>query len=60
MMETYFRETTIPRNEKPLAVEVYVESDFIQSGLPRLIGIIDFVRLGGKTGEFKTSATNPC
>ncbi|MEO8205937.1 MAG: PD-(D/E)XK nuclease family protein [Chthoniobacterales bacterium] len=59
MIETYFRETTIPQDEKPLAVEVSVEADLVQRGLPKLIGIIDLVRPGGRIVDFKTSSTTP-
>ncbi len=59
MLEVYFRETTIPADEKPQGVEVSVEADLVQRGLPRLIGVIDLVRPGGKIVDFKTSATTP-
>ncbi|MEO6848021.1 MAG: PD-(D/E)XK nuclease family protein [Chthoniobacterales bacterium] len=59
MIETYFRETTIPPGEKPLGVEVSVEADLVQRGLPKLIGIIDLVRPGGRIVDFKTSSTTP-
>lgn len=57
MLETYFRETTIPEGEKPQGVEVSVESDL--AGLPKLIGVIDLVRPGGRIVDFKTSSTTP-
>jgi PD-(D/E)XK nuclease superfamily len=57
MLETYFRDTTIPPDEKPQGVEVAVEADL--RGLPKLVGIIDLVRPGGKIVDFKTSSTTP-
>ena len=44
LLETYFRESPIPANEKPEAVEVNVEADLKQHGLPKLVGILDLVR----------------
>jgi CRISPR/Cas system-associated exonuclease Cas4 (RecB family) len=57
LVEMYLRETTIPSDEKPEAVEVSVEADL--PGLPRLVGIIDLVRPGGRIVDFKTSASTP-
>jgi CRISPR/Cas system-associated exonuclease Cas4 (RecB family) len=57
LVEMYLRDTPIPASEKPEAVEVSVEADL--SGLPRLVGIIDLVRPGGKIVDFKTSAATP-
>ena len=59
MLETYFRETPIPGNEKPLGVEVGVETDLVQRGFPKLVGIIDLVRPGGRIVDFKTAAQTP-
>ena len=59
LLETYFRESAIPQDEKPEAVEVSVEADLSSQGLPRLIGIIDFVRHGGQIVDFKTSGKTP-
>ena len=59
MLETYFAETTIPGDEKPQGVEVAVEADLVQRGLPKLVGIIDLVRPGGKIVDFKTTSTTP-
>lgn len=57
LVEMYLRDTPIPANEKPEAVEVHVEADL--PGLPTLVGIIDLVRPGGTIVDFKTSATTP-
>lgn len=59
LLETYFRETPITLDEKPEAVEVSVEADLSQHGLPRLIGVIDLVRAGGRIVDFKTAGQTP-
>lgn len=58
LLETYFRESNIPMGEKPDAVEVPVEADLSQHGLPKLVGIIDLVQ-SGKIIDFKTTSTTP-
>jgi len=57
LVDMYLRDTPIPAGEKPEAVEVSVEADL--PGLPRLVGIIDLVRPGGRIVDFKTSAATP-
>lgn len=52
----YLRDTPIPAEEKPEAVEVRVEADLARHELPTLVGIIDLVRPGGSIVDFKTSA----
>ena len=47
LLETYFRETPITLDEKPEAVEVSVEADLSEHGLPKLIGVIDLVKTSG-------------
>jgi CRISPR/Cas system-associated exonuclease Cas4 (RecB family) len=59
LLEMYLRETPIPVAEKPMGVEVSVERDLSEHGLPRLRGIIDLVRANGEIVDFKTSATTP-
>jgi len=59
VLETYFRYTPIPADEKPEGVEVSVEADLASHGLPRLIGVLDLVRAGGRIVDFKTSARSP-
>ena len=59
LLETYFRESPILPDEKPEAVEVNVEADLARHGLPKLIGIIDLVRHGGRIVDFKTSGKAP-
>ena len=59
LVETYLRDTPIPVREPVEAVEVQVETDLSQHGLPCLIGIIDLVRSGGRIVDFKTSSTAP-
>jgi len=59
LLETYFRESPIPSDEKPEAVEVSVEADLMQHGLPNLVGILDLVRSGGRIVDFKSSGKTP-
>ena len=59
LVEMYLRDTPIPAEEKPEAVEVRVEADLARHGLPSLVGIIDLVRPGGRIVDFKTSAATP-
>ncbi|MDR3405881.1 MAG: PD-(D/E)XK nuclease family protein [Chthoniobacter sp.] len=58
LVETYFRESGIPESIKPDAVEVPVEADLQQHGLPALIGILDLVQQG-RIIDFKTASTTP-
>jgi hypothetical protein len=58
LLQTYFAETPIKANERPEAVEVPMEAD-LPEGLPKLVGIIDLVRAGGRIVDFKTSAQTP-
>lgn len=59
VLETYFQQTPIPADEKPEGVEVSVEADLTSHGLPKLIGVLDLVRAGGRIVDFKTSARSP-
>ena len=59
LLEYYFRATPIPADEKPEGVEVTLEADLASHGLPRLIGVLDLVRAGGRIVDFKTSARSP-
>jgi len=59
LVEMYLRDTPIPSAEKPLAVEVAVDTDLAAHGLPVLRGVIDLIRPGGKIVDFKTTATTP-
>lgn len=59
LVDMYLRDTPIPSEEKPEAVEVRVEADLAKHGLPTLVGVIDLVRPGGRIVDFKTSATTP-
>jgi putative RecB family exonuclease len=59
LLETYFRESPIPGDEKPEAVEVSVEADLTSHSLPGLVGIIDLVRPGGRIVDFKTFGKTP-
>lgn len=59
LVDMYLRETPVPAEEKPEAVEVRVEADLAKHGLPTLVGIIDLVRPVGRIVDFKTSAATP-
>ena len=59
LIENYLAQTPIPLGEKPEAVEVMVERDFLAAGLPPLRGVIDLVRRGGRIVDFKTTARTP-
>ena len=59
LVDMYLRDTPIPAEEKPEAVEVRVEADLAKHGLPTLVGIIDLVRPQGRIVDFKTSAASP-
>ena len=59
LLDLYFRESPIPPNELPEAVEVSAEADLTQHGLPKLIGILDLVRAGGRIVDYKTVGQTP-
>jgi putative RecB family exonuclease len=59
LVDFYLKQTPIPPNEMAEGVEVSVEADLAQHGLPRLIGIIDLVRAGGRIVDFKTVGQTP-
>ena len=59
VLECYFAQTPIPADERLEAVEVPMEADLEQHGLPRLIGVLDLVRAGGRIVDFKTSGQTP-
>ena len=58
LLQMYFAETPIAANERPEAVEVPMEAQ-LPGGLPKLVGIIDLVRSGGRIVDFKTSGQTP-
>jgi len=58
-LEKYFCDTPIKADEMPEAVEVPVEADLSQHGLPLLIGVLDLVRAGGRIVDFKTTGKTP-
>jgi hypothetical protein len=58
LVQTYFAQTPIQANERPEAVEVPMEAE-LPGGLPKLVGIIDLVRSGGRIVDFKTSGQTP-
>ncbi len=58
LLDTYLRESHVPANVKPDAVEVAVEADLSGHGLPRLIGILDLVQQKIIT-DYKTASSTP-
>ena len=58
LCDTYLREHHVPAEIKPDAVEVSVEADLRQHGLPRLIGIIDLVQQK-QIIDYKTTSITP-
>ncbi len=59
LVDLYIKQSPIPPNEQPEAVEVPLEADLSHHGLPRLIGIVDLVRAGGRIVDYKTAAQTP-
>ncbi len=59
LLDLYFRQSPIPPNELPEAVEVSAEAELTQHGLPKLIGILDLVRAGGRIVDYKTVGQTP-
>ena len=59
VLEMYFSETPIKADEMPEAVEVPMESDLSNHGLPTLIGVLDLVRAGGRIVDFKSTGKTP-
>lgn len=58
LVETYIRESKIPADLRPDAVEVPVEADLRAHGLPVLIGVLDLVQ-SGVIVDYKTSGQTP-
>ncbi len=58
LVETYIRESKIPADLRPDAVEVPVEADLGEHGLPILIGVLDLVQ-AGIIVDYKTSGQTP-
>lgn len=58
LVETYIRESKIPEDLRPDAVEVPVEADLSEHGLPTLIGVLDLVQRGVIV-DYKTSGQTP-
>ena len=59
LVQMYLRETPIAVAERPMGVEVALEKDLTRLGLPKLIGVVDLVRPGGRIVDFKTTAKTP-
>lgn len=59
LLTTYLRDTPIPANERVEAVEVTLEADLRIHGLPRLMGVVDLIRAGGRIVDYKTVGQTP-
>jgi putative RecB family exonuclease len=59
LLEVCFRDTPIRFDEIPEGVEVAIETDLKHYGLPKLIGILDLIRQGGRIVDFKTTGQTP-
>ena len=58
LLEVFLRESSLLHAGKPEGVEVFVEADLSQHGLPSLVGTLDLVQ-DGCVVEFKTTAATP-
>jgi len=58
LLDTYARQTPIPADERPEAVEVEAEAE-LEPGLPILRGVLDLVRANKVIVDFKTSSKSP-
>jgi CRISPR/Cas system-associated exonuclease Cas4 (RecB family) len=59
LVRMYLQHTPIPLDERLEAVEVRVEADLEKHGLPKLVGILDLVRSGGRIVDYKTAGQTP-
>ena len=59
LLDLYLKQSPVPPNEMPEAVEVRLEADLSAHGLPQLIGIVDLVRAGGRIVDYKTVGQTP-
>ena len=59
LLKTYFAKTPILPDERPEGVEVTLEADLSEHGLPKLIGVLDLIRAGGRIVDFKTTGQTP-
>ena len=59
LLQTYFNQSPIPPDERPEGVEVRIEADLSQHGLPNLMGVLDLVRSGGRIVDYKTIGQTP-
>jgi putative RecB family exonuclease len=59
LLDLYLKETPIPAGEPPVGVELKLAADLSRFGLPRLIGILDLVRQGGRIVDYKTAGQTP-
>ena len=58
ILDTYLRESHVPAEVKPDAVEVPVGANLGRQGLPKLIGILDLVQQK-QIVDYKTSSSTP-
>ncbi len=59
LIHTYLEESPITWDERPEGVEVRLECDLSEHGLPKLVGIIDLVGKDGVIVDFKTTSQTP-
>lgn len=59
LLTTCFEQSPIPPEERPEGVEVTVEADLSNRGLPKLMGVLDLVRANGVIVDYKTAAQTP-
>ena len=59
LLQTYFNKCPVPPDERPEGVEVKVEADLSRHGLPKLMGVLDLVRAGGRIVDYKTVGQTP-
>jgi len=58
LIDTYLRHQSTLPDIQPEAVEVPIEADLVNHGLPRLIGVLDLVQQK-KVIDYKTTSTTP-
>jgi putative RecB family exonuclease len=58
LLETYMRQYGLYLSIKPEAVEVPIEADLVNHGLPKLVGVLDLVQQR-RVVDYKTSGTTP-
>jgi putative RecB family exonuclease len=59
LLQTYFNKSPVPQDERIEGVEVQLSADLSKHGLPKLRGILDLVRAGGRIVDYKTVGQTP-